>query len=160
MGSTTKNIAAQVVTEGIPGAFSAIVAHFVMESIRHMIPWLIVTCAVILCDLVAGIRTSLLMREEVRFSRAVRRTMGKLVTYFSFVVMVCMINVACGDKYPIEVYSCLFVCFIEACSIIGNILRPKGIDFNIIKAIGLFGRKVIKIEKEDIEEILGDEKEK
>lgn len=130
-----------------------------MQSLEHMIPWLIVTFSVIVCDLAFGIRKSLSMGEEVRFSSAIRRTMGKMVTYFAFVCMVVMINIASGNKWSIDVYSCLLVCFIEFCSIISNILKPKGYSFNLLKALGLFGKKVLDVEKEDINEILTKDKE-
>lgn len=66
--------------QGVTAGFAAIASQFIQESIGHMIPWLIVTGAVIVCDLIFGVRKSLLMDEEVRFSSAVRRTMGKMVT--------------------------------------------------------------------------------
>ena len=97
--------------------------------------------------------------EKVRFSRAIRATMGKMVTYFAFVVMVCMINVAAGNIYKIDVYSCLLICFIEGCSIIGNILKPKGYSFNMIKALGLFGKKVFDVEKDEVGDIVTKDKE-
>lgn len=117
-----------------------------------MIPWLIVTGSVIVCDLIFGVRKSLLMDEEVRFSSAVRRTMGKMVTYFSFVVMVAMIDVAAGGDRQIEKWACLTVCFIEGISIIGNLLRPKGYNVNVIKAVGLFFSK--KFGMDGMEEVI------
>lgn len=148
-----------IITQSIPGGFSVIASSFIMQSLEHMIPWLIVTFSVVVCDLMFGIRKCLLLGEEVRFSGAVRRTMGKMVTYFAFVCMVVMINIASGNKWNIDVYSCLFVCFIELCSIISNILKPKGYNFNLLKALGLFGKKVLNVEKEDMSEIITKDKE-
>lgn len=150
-----------IVTQSIPGGFAMIASSFIVRSLEHMIPWLIVSFAVIICDLAFGVRKSLLMNEEVRFSGAIRRTMGKMVTYFAFVCMVVMINIASGDKWNIDIYSSLFVCFIEFCSIISNILKPKGYDFNILKALGVFCKKVFNVDKEDVSEIITkDEEEK
>lgn len=146
-------------TQSVPGGFAAIASAFIIETLEHMIPWLIASFAVIICDLAFGIRKSLLMGEDVRFSRAIRATMGKMVTYFAFVCMVVMINIASGNKWNIDVYSCLLVCFIEFFSIISNILIPKGYDFNMIKALGLFGKKVLDVDKEDISEIITKDKE-
>lgn len=101
-----------IITQSIPGGFSVIASSFIAQSLEHMIPWLIVTFSVVVCDLMFGIRKCLLLGEEFRFSSAVRRTMGKMVTYFAFVCMVVMINIASGNKWNIDVYSCLFVCFI------------------------------------------------
>jgi hypothetical protein len=148
-----------IVTQSIPGGFAVIASSFIMQSLEHMIPWLIVSFSVIICDLAFGVRKSLLMNEEVRFSGAIRRTMGKMVTYFAFVCMVVMINIASGDKWNIDIYSCLFVCFIEFCSIISNILKPKGYDFNILKALGIFCKKVFNVDKEDVSEIITKDKE-
>ena len=148
-----------IITQSIPGGFSVIASGFIMESLEHMIPWLIVSFSVVVCDLAFGIRKSLLMKEEVRFSSAIRRTMGKMVTYFAFVCMVVMINIASGSKWNIDVYSCLLVCFIEFCSIISNILAPKGCSFNMLKALGLFGKKMLDVDKEEMSEIITKDKE-
>lgn len=148
-----------IITQSISGGFSVIASSFIAQALEHMIPWLIVTFSVIVCDLAFGIRKSLSMGEEVRFSSAIRRTMGKTVVYFSFVCMVVMINIASGSKWDIDVYSCLLVCFIEFCSIISNILKPKGYNFNLLKALGLFGKKVLDVEKEDMSEIITKDKE-
>lgn len=148
-----------IITQSIPGGFAVIASSFIIQSLEHMIPWLIVSFSVIICDLAFGVRKSLLMNEEVRFSGAIRRTMGKMVTYFAFVCMVVMINIASGDKWNIDIYSCLFVCFIEFCSIISNILKPKGYDFNVLKALGIFCKKVFNVDKKDVSEIITKDKE-
>lgn len=148
-----------IITQSIPGGFSVIASGFIMESLEHMIPWLIVSFSVVVCDLAFGIRKSLLMKEEIRFSSAIRRTMGKMVTYFAFVCMVVMINIASGSKWNIDVYSCLLVCFIEFCSIISNILTPKGYSFNMLKVLGLFGKKMLDVDKEEMSEIITKDKE-
>ena len=136
------------------GSNFAILAAFLNESIGHMLPWLIVSFFVILCDLVVGIRKSLLMNEEVRFSSACRRTMGKMVSYFMFVIMVTVIDVAANGGGTIDKWACLSVCLIEFSSIMSNILKPKGYDINLIKIIAVvFGNK-FDVAKKDIEEII------
>lgn len=133
-----------VLNNTVQGSFAGIASAFIGQTLSHMIPWLMVTAAVILCDLAFGVRKSLMMGDEVRFSRAVRNTMGKMVTYFAFVCMVCMICVASGEQYGIDKWACLLVCFIEGCSIIGNILKPKGIDFNLLGAFREIGRATFR----------------
>lgn len=139
------------------GGYSVIFATFLRESIGHIIPWLIVTACVILCDLVVGLRKSIMMGEEVRFSSACRRTLGKCVSYFMFVIMVAVIDVAAHGGELIDKWACLLVCFIEGCSIINNILKPKGMSLDIKRLIEiLVGKKLdIKIDgviKEDKDE--------
>lgn len=125
------------------GGYSVIFASFLRESIGHIIPWLIVTFCVILCDLVVGLRKSIMMGEEVRFSSACRRTLGKCVSYFMFVIMVAVIDVAAHGGELIDKWACLLVCFIEGCSIINNILKPKGLSLDIKKLIEIIiGKKL------------------
>jgi hypothetical protein len=143
-----------VMVTATEGGYAAIFATFLQESIGHIIPWLIVSFFVILCDLVVGIRKSLLMGEEVRFSSACRRTMGKAITYFSFVVMVTMIDVAAKTEMSIDKWACLLVCFIEFSSIMSNILKPKGYDVNLTKLIAIIFGKRFDVAKKDIEEII------
>lgn len=135
------------------GGYSVVLASFLQESIGHIIPWLIVSFFVILCDLVVGIRKSLLMGEEVRFSGACRRTIGKMCSYFMFVIMVAVIDVAAHGGGTIDKWACLAVCLIEFSSIMSNLLKPKGYEVNFIKLIAvIFGHKFNETKK-DIEDI-------
>lgn len=135
------------------GGYSVILAGFLQESIGHIIPWIIVAFVVILCDLVVGIRKSLMMGEEVRFSSACRRTLGKCVSYFMFVIMVAAIDVAAHGGGTIDKYACLTVCLIEFSSIMSNILKPKGYDVNFAKLIALVFGKKFDMAKSDIEDV-------
>lgn len=136
------------------GAYSVIFATFLQESIGHMIPWLVVTFCVILCDLVVGVRKSLILGEEVRFSSACRRSIGKTVSYYTFVVMAAVIDVAANGGGMIDKWACLMVCFIEGCSIISNILKPKGYNINLVKMIAVVFSKKFDVAKQDVEEII------
>lgn len=127
---------------------------FMVESLAEMMPWLVVMFSVIICDLITGCRRSFIMGEEVRFSRAFRATMGKMVTYFSFVLMVVFIEKAAGGEYSIDKWSILFICFIEFCSIISNILKPKGYDINVIGLLSVLGKKAFNIDKEDTKDVI------
>ena len=119
-----------------------------------MIPWLVATFCVILCDLVVGIRKSLILGEEVRFSTACRRSIGKTVSYYTFVVMAAVIDVAANGGGMIDKWACLMVCFIEGCSIISNILKPKGYNINLVKMIAVIFSKKFDVAKQDVEEII------
>lgn len=140
------------------GGYYAVLATFLQESVGHLIPWMIVTFFVILCDLVVGIRKSLLLNEEVRFSSACRRTIGKMVSYFTFVIMVTAIDVAAHGGGKIDKWACLSVCLIEFSSIMSNILKPKGYDINLIKMIAVVFGKKFEVAKQDIEEIIKEDK--
>lgn len=133
---------------------SATLGIFVLDSIDKIMIWLLVMFLVVLADFVAGTRKSLLMGEKFSFSSAVRRTLGKMVTYFSVVVMVVMLNKASGEGYTIDVWAIWFICFIEGCSIVSNLLKPKGYNFNVAKAIGILLKKLFSIDKEDSEGLI------
>ena len=142
------------------GVASAVLPLFIRDTLSHMIPWLIATFAVILCDLVFGIRKSMMMKEKIRFSMAARRTMGKTVTYFAFVCTVCAVEVASGESYGIDKWSCLVVCFVEFSSILSNILKPKGYTLNFRNLFSAVIGKVSKVDKESIESIIEEEEKK
>lgn len=142
------------VQEAVNVGFLMVAWGFILDSLQKIIVWLIVMFSVIICDLIAGCRRSLMMNEEVRFSSALRRTMGKTVTYFSFVIMVVMISQAVGDNCHIDKWAILFVCFIEGSSIISNILRPKGYDINMVQILSILTKKIFNIESEETKKII------
>lgn len=142
------------VQEAVNVGFLMVAWGFILDSLQKIIVWLIVMFSVIICDLIAGCRRSLMMNEEVRLSSALRRTMGKTVTYFSFVIMVVMISQAVGDNCHIDKWAILFVCFIEGSSIISNILRPKGYDINMVQVLSILTKRIFNIESEETKKII------
>lgn len=132
-------------TFGETGA-AATAAVFLSAMTSHLVGWLIATLAVIICDLVVGIRKAAIMNEPIRFSHACRATMGKIVTYFAFVFMACAVEQAAGGALSIDRWACLLVCFIEGCSIVGNILKPKGVRVDLGKLITKVAGKVTHID--------------
>lgn len=150
----TWQVAKEAIAHGATASWAAIAPAFLRDTLEHMVPWLIASACVIACDFAFGLRKSMMMKEEIRFSTAIRRTMGKMVTYFAFVCMVCAVEVAAGSEYGIDKWACLFVCFIEFCSIVSNILKPKGYTFNVKKLFALLAGKVLREKKEELEGIL------
>ena len=148
--STVKEGIVQTTT----ASFGVAAMAFLQNSVSHMIPWFLVTFAVILTDLITGIRKSVYLGEKVRISSAVRRTLGKSVVYFSWVMMVCMICVASGEQYGIDKWSCLLVCLIEGISIFGNIMRTKGYEIDFAKALSVLFSKKFGGDKKDYEDII------
>jgi hypothetical protein len=131
----------QRTTNGMGVVMTSALMPFVQQSVKLMVPWLIVMLSVILTDLIFGIRKSMKLGVHVSISTAVRNTMGKMVTYFSFVVMVCFIDAALSGNSTVAKWSCALVCVVEGVSIIGNMLKPYGMDFSLAELV----RTVIKI---------------
>ena len=129
----------KVVYHQTSAGFAATASAFVVESLGLIMPWLMVMAAVIVGDLIAGIAKAIKLGEKVRFSRAVRDTLAKSCTYFAWVVMVCWVQVASGGETPYAEWACMLVVFIEAASIISNILKwhRYKLDFGKLVAIVL-----------------------
>lgn len=136
------------------GGFGAMWSAFVLESLSHMTSWLTVMVAIVFCDLVCGISKSVKLGYKVRFSKAVRDTISKTIVYFSAVVAACMVEVADGSGWGIDKWCCLIVCFIEAASIVSNILQMKGYDIDFNKLVGVMLKKHADIEMEDSDGLL------
>ena len=133
------------------GTTASLAAGFLSDVLSSMIPWLLVMGVVILCDLAFGIRKSLKLGIHVSWSMAFRETMGKMVTYYAFVLMVCTIEAASGHSYAIAQWSCLFVCGIEGVSIIGNMLKPYGITLSLKDVLTLGLSRLTKAATEHTE---------
>ena len=123
---------------------------FLQESVTIMVPWIIVMVAIVICDLIAGIRKSLKLGVHVSPSTAVRETMGKLLVYCAFVIVVSMLNVASGGGLDIAKWCCLAICALEIGSIFSNILRPYGIN---VSPRGLLKLIIAKATDSTIEEM-------
>ena len=133
------------------GTTASLAAGFLSDVLSSMIPWLLVMGVVIMCDLAFGIRKSLKLGIHVSWSMAFRETMGKMVTYYAFVLMVCTIEAASGHSYAIAQWSCLFVCVIEGVSIIGNMLKPYGITLSLKDVLTLGLSRLTKAATEPAE---------
>lgn len=143
----------------VNGGFAAIMSGIFVEALEPLVNWLLVMTFIIIADLASGIRKHYLLQDEpIRFSKGARDTMGKFVTYYSFVVAFVMIDIASGHGYHIDRWACLAVCAIESFSIANNILKPHGLQLSLQGILKVFGKKVdvdaseIVKEDEDTEE--------
>lgn len=98
---------------------SAALILFFEQSLERMMPYLCVAAAVILIDLVFGIRAARKRGDRIRISRAVRRTLGKSVEYFCWAVLASSLAVATGYTV-IETVLMLLVIGVELVSIVQN----------------------------------------
>lgn len=110
--------------------FTPVLTAFAIDSIRIMLPWIIVMLMVIITDLAAGVRKSRKLGVHVSFSTACPETFGKIVVYFGFVATAAVLDVAASGGADIAKWCCLAVIAIEGGSIISNILKPHGIELS------------------------------
>lgn len=139
---------------GVHGGFGVVALTFLHETLYQTIPWLIAMMCVVVCDLCVALRRCYLMGERVRLSRAVRATMGKMVTYSSFVLMVCVVEVAVGRDMHIDRWACLAVCVIEFSSIVSNLLRPKGVEVDFVRLAAALCSRLFRLDTKAVEGII------
>lgn len=152
------------------GMIVPILLTFLGEAITLMIPWFVVMFTIVFCDLAAGLWKSYKLKINIRLSKACRETMGKLIVYFAFVIMICCINVALNGTFDFAKWSALLIVCVEGGSIVANILKPHGINISlnaILKAFLSHSAMPLTcpeieeiIEKKPIEEIRQEEMEK
>lgn len=145
----------QSATNTASGLFTPFAVMFLQDAFKTMLPWIMVMLSVVICDLIAGLRKSIKLGVHISWSMAFRETMGKMVTYVAFVLMVAMIDAASNHSFHIAMWGCLFICALEGGSIISNLLKPYGIDItpkNIFKFVaGYFASKVLQTEPAEVE---------
>ena len=147
------------VTQTTSGVFTPIAISFMQSSIGIMIPWLMVMFAVIITDLISGIRTSIKLGVEVSPSTAFRETMGKMVTYFAWVIMVCMIDEASESSASFAKWACMLIIVVEGGSIISNILKPHGIDISTKSVLKFFFmRSPLHPSEQEAEELIREDR--
>lgn len=149
----------------IPTAFA-----FLQDALLVMVPWMITMFFIVIADLAAGVWKSYKLGIELRFSRGLRETMGKLLVYFAFVCMVACINVAYKGEFQFAKWAAGIVIAIEFGSIIGNLLKPHGINISLSAIIKAFLQKSplpltceqadAIVQEKNIEEIIKEEKER
>lgn len=139
------------------GLLTPVAMIFLQDAFKTMVPWIMVMLAVVACDLIAGIRKSLKLGVHISWSMAVRETMGKMVVYVAFVMMVAMIDAASGHSFRIAMWGCLLVCALEGGSILSNMLKPYGVDITPGAILKFFMMKVTKSSDDEAGALVNDE---
>lgn len=142
----------------ILSAVSAAVLTPLVEGSKGIVIWLIVALVLILGDLWFGIRASIKKGEKIRGSRAVRRTLNKMVDYICWVSISWVLGASFGNIFGVPLLAAMImviVCTIELSSIFDNYFEYKGLKkrfepWNFIL-------KVLRIP--EIEESIKDKKE-
>lgn len=113
--------------------------------------WVLIAALVlILVDLRFGVSAARKRGEVVRFSRAIRRTVNKIVDYFCWVLLAGVVGEAFAEPFsipllPLIILLVIFGCEINSCY--SNYFESHGkkVTVNIFK---LFAKKVDIIEPE------------
>ena len=156
-----------IVVQLTSGTLIPILLSFLGKTIEMMVPWFIAMFTTVMADLAAGLWKSYKLKIPIRFSKACRETMGKMIVYFAFVLMACTVSVAADGGTEWAKWLCLFIILIEVGSMVSNFLKPHGINLSMnafIKAILTHSALPFSceniddlLEKDDIEKIREDE---
>ncbi len=110
--------------------------------------WLMVLAVVLIAaDFWLGIHKSLANGIDIRFSRAIRRTMMKFADYLCVVILGAVVGKAIGEPLGYTAVSIAVVlmsvaCLCELDSIISNWGEIKGIKINVLRiALAIVGYK-------------------
>ena len=130
----------------IIGGFTAAVLSPFVEGWQQMLWFLILAVILILGDLRFGIAAAKKREEKIRPSRAVRRSLNKLVDYICWLSIATVVGVNFGSVFGLPLLSVIImavVCIIEMSSIVDNYLEYKGIKkkVNVIKLIARIFKK-------------------
>lgn len=125
-------------------ALSAVMAALGMalaDFYGHLAPWLLLGAGLVLVDLRFGVLAARSRREEIRPSRAWRRTLNKMVDYLCWVTLAEMCSRTFGITLgaPMVSMGMLFIIYgIELNSCVNNYLEYKGIKkrWNFFKLVG------------------------
>lgn len=137
----------------IIGGFTAAVLSPFIEGWQQMLWFLVLAIVLILGDLRFGIAAARKRGEKIRPSRAVRRSLNKMVDYICWLSIATVVGVNFGSVFGLPLLSVIImavVCVIELSSIIDNYLEYKDIKkkINVIKLLAKLFRKP------DLEEVL------
>lgn len=139
---------------------AAVLSPFI-EGWQSIIWFLLLAVILILGDLRFGIAAARKRGEHIRPSRAVRRSLNKLVDYICWLSIATVVGINFGSVFGLPLLSVVImavVCVIELSSIIDNYFEYKGIKkkINVIKLLAKLFRKP---ELEDVLEPTDGEKE-
>lgn len=123
----------------ISGATATVFSSF-MEGWESLIVWLIVAAVLIVADLRFGLMASKVRGEKIRGSRAVRRTINKMVDYICWISIAWVLGSSFGKILDIPVVVAivmLVICSVEISSIFDNYFEYKGLNkkFNTWKFV-------------------------
>lgn len=135
------------------GSLFAIIFSEFMEFMYPIRYIAILAVVLIIVDLRFGIRAARIRGEEIRFSRAMRRTGNKIVDYLCWLLLAVSIGHAFGKDFDIKILPSIILALIfgiEINSCIGNYFKSnnKKYSFNIFKIFTGNYKEVFNIEED------------
>lgn len=116
---------------------TAILSSFV-DGWHTLSIWLLVAFVLIMGDLRFGVMAARKRGEKIRGSRAIRRTINKMIDYLCWVSIAMVLGASFGDIFGVPLLAAIImviVCAVELSSIFDNYFEYKGLKkkFNVWK---------------------------
>ena len=128
-------------TNNLFSAAMAALGMVLADFYGHLAPWLLLGMVLVFVDLRFGVLAARVRCEEIRPSRAWRRTLNKMVDYLCWVTLaeVCSRTFGITLGTPLVSMAMLFIIYgIELNSCVNNYLEYKGIKkkWNFFRLVG------------------------
>lgn len=128
-------------TNNLFSAAMAALGMVLADFYGHLAPWLLLGMVLVLVDLRFGLLAAKVRKEQIRPSRAWRRTLNKMVDYLCWVTLaeVCSRTFGVSIGVPVVSMAMLFIIYgIELNSCVNNYLEYKGIKkkWNFFRLVG------------------------
>lgn len=129
----------------LSGATSAFLVPLV-DGWHNLIIWLLFAIVLIGFDLRVGIKAARKRGETIRWSRAIRRTLNKLVDYICYLSIAWFLGHTFGTSFDVPLLAIVVLAVvygIELASIVSNFLEYKGLKkkVNVWKLLGVIFKK-------------------
>ncbi len=128
-------------TNNLFSAAMAALGMMLADFYEHLAPWLLLGMVLVFVDLRFGLLAAKARKENIRISRAWRRTLNKMVDYLCWVTLAEMCSRTFGNYLGIPIISMamLFIIYgIELNSCVNNYLEYKDVKkkWNFFKLVG------------------------
>lgn len=162
MTTTDYNNTASVVVEG---GVSAAAILFLQQTVMQTIPWLICVTPLLIIDGIVGVRASKYRyakshrdEDKFKFSKLLRKSVGKVFEYCSWVILGSALSVAAHKGWVAWAILCLPF-LNELVSIWGHKLELQGVEINFTNLWRFIFRKSCEkygmaADKEEVEQII------
>ena len=104
---------------------SAILISYYNDALVLVIPFAIVALSLVVTDLFFGIGAAKMRNEDIRLSKALRRTLDKLLSYVCWIIVAASLSISFAYR-PLNWIILGVVCAIELISIFSNYMACKG----------------------------------
>ena len=119
---------------------SAVLSAMFYRAVADSIVWLVVGVVLIVADLYFGIEAAIRRKENVRFSRACRRTINKMCEYLCWVMLATTLSIGFSAEWL--KYAIFAVVYgIELSSCFSNYFAAKGKRFRF-DMLHFLGRRI------------------